>query len=124
MAVFDFKEGRDYPEDFALKPRVCHDFVPVPPGGPWYISVANDDLPSVFHAIRHGLSFANNEPDPDHPTTQRRTPTPTDTKVRWTLTRDVSRREYIISFTYFWPYEISVDDMGRLCGYSPTAINT
>jgi hypothetical protein len=122
--AFDFKEGRDYPEDFGLKPRICNEFVKVDPGGPWYIDVSNSDLPSVFHAIRHGLSFANNEPEADHPLTQRRAATADDLKVRWTLTRAVSRQEYIISFTYLWPVEITVDHIGLLCGYSPSAINT
>lgn len=115
--------GRDYPEDFEL-PNVCQEFCPVNPGVPWYILVEESDLPSVYHVIRQGLSFANNPVQADHPTAQRRVPSATDVKVRWSLARDIHAREYVIGFNYTWPVFISLLDQGELAGYAAPAINT
>lgn len=117
------KAGRDYSEDFEL-PNVCQEFCPVNPDTPWYILVEESDLPSVYHVIRQGLSFANNLVEGNYPMAQRRVPLPTDVKVRWTLTRDVDAREYVIGFNYAWPVFISILDQGELAGYAAPAINT
>jgi len=116
------KVGRDYPVDFE-QPRVRQEFIAVPPGSPWYISVADSDLPSVYHVIRQAFSFAENPIEADYPASQRRTPAPTDVKVIWTLTRLLSAREYVISFRYAWPVSISIYDLGELCGYAAAAVN-
>jgi len=47
-----------------------------------------------------------------------------ESKVVWTLTRDVRAKEYIISFRYIWPVKISINDMGELAGHAASAINT
>lgn len=114
--------GRDYAEDFEL-PNVCQEFCPVNPGAPWYIHVEESDLAAAYHVIRQGLSFANNPVQADHPMAQRRVPSATDVKVRWTLARDIHAREYVIGFNYTWPIFISLQDQGELAGYAAPAIN-